>query len=46
MKKITRQGREYRIKHWTVTLYDKNGNPKLVSPKHYMDKPEPKKKKK
>lgn len=45
-KEITRQGRDYRLKHWTTTLYDKNGNAKLVSPNHYMDKPEPKKKKK
>ena len=43
-KEITRQGLAYRAKHWTKTLYDKNGNAYLVSPNHYMEKPDKKKK--
>ena len=39
-KKLTRQGYEYRAKHWTKTLYDKQGNAYFVSPKHCVKKPE------
>lgn len=37
-KKLTRQGYEYRAKHWTKTLYDKAGNAYFVSPKHCQKK--------
>ena len=43
-KKLTRQGTEYRVKHWTKELTDKNGVKYLVNPKYCMKKPEKAKK--
>tara|TARA_R110000868_G_scaffold125265_3_gene331025 strand:- start:6490 stop:6636 length:147 start_codon:yes stop_codon:yes gene_type:complete len=43
-KKITRQGEEYRVKHWTKELTDKKGVVWIVNPNACMKKPEKKKK--
>lgn len=38
-QELTRQGTEYRMKHWTKEVTDEDGDKCIVNPKYCMKKP-------